>query len=1072
MNRPRSLLRGLAEELATIVDPLTLAAQTPERMEQLVQRLGIYDSQLAAPAAVFGAVLDLRTQIETLAARDDLDFDAAMAALGVAGSAFAAVDAVSDLGGDVGTVERLGRDLLDYLFEVWLLARHPVAREVMALLTLLEAEPDRPERPAIMRNGDEAVRAPVKIDRIRLDRLSPLLRDPVVTLKERYVNALATDEDAAAMADRLFPQLVQVLRSLGVVCHYGVRDEEGEAWLGDSAPLVRNALIIYAVTGLRSAELEAGVVVTMSPASRGDLGLVLSPFGAVTFAKQLGRWQLETRLTGQVDTVAWGRHGLTLLAQDAHVGAEVIASTPSDATVPAYVFGAADGTRIELGGVALAMKTELSMERPTLAVTVDVSHAVLVIKPGDADGFLASVLPAEGLRAEVDLGIGWSSETGVTLRGSAGLETTLPVQLSVGGLTLSHVHIGLRARGSEVNAEVSASLALEIGPMRAVVDRIGVDATLTFPEHGGNLGVAAVDLGFKPPSGIGLAIDAGVVIGAGYLYYDRPRALYAGFAQLTVAEWLSLKAFGLITTEPQVSFLLAISGEFPPIQLGLGFQLAGVGGLVGIHRGLDADRLLDAIRSGAVDDVLFPAAPMKDPLVLIERLAALFPARTGSHVFGPTALVTWGPERLIKIKLALVIELPSVQRIAILGSLTARVRKQIAGRELAILDLQVNFGGVIDFGEKFIRFDASLYRSRLLGMELAGDVALRIRYGANPDFVLTLGGFHPDFQPPALALPPALQRLQITIASGNPHIWVDSYFAVTSNSIQFGASGQFRFHKWGVGVSGGVGFDALFQFDPFHFQAGVFLRLAASWKGVEFTSIEVNGTLSGPSPWRIKGKFHLSICWFLGIDVPIDESWGDRDEAQRGAIDVFPLLVTDLAAPTSWERTTGGTHNLVTLRHSEDDGLRCHPNEILSVRQNTVPLGVAIDKFAEQRVADGNRFHIALRRGTQTFDARPVRSHFAPAQFFERRDEDKLSAEPYKLCDAGAELTELDAVVFETWTGADVSYESGYVDDAAGEDIVPEILLEPLVRSRSAALNNARANSVLGRRAVLPVVMR
>ena len=31
---------------------------------------------------------------------------------------------------------------------------------------------------------------------------------------------------------------------------------------------------------------------------------------------------------------------------------------------------------------------------------------------------------------------------------------------------------------------------------------------VTFPERGGNLGVADLDLGFKPPTGVGLLIDA------------------------------------------------------------------------------------------------------------------------------------------------------------------------------------------------------------------------------------------------------------------------------------------------------------------------------------------------------------------------------------------------------------------------------------------------------------------------------------------------------------------------------------------------------------------------------------
>lgn len=121
-------------------------------------------------------------------------------------------------------------------------------------------------------------------------------------------------------------------------------------------------------------------------------------------------------------------------------------------------------------------------------------------------------------------------------------------------------------------------------------------------------------------------------------------------------------------------------------------------------------------------------------------------------------------------------------------------------------------------------------------------------------------------------------------------------------------------------------------------------------------------------------------------------------------------------------------------------------------------------------VANGDLFRVALRQGSS--EARAVRGHFAPAQFFERREEDKLAAAPYQLFDAGAELTGVDGVVFATWTGAEVSYEAGYVDDEAGEDVRPEIVVEALDRFRVAVLNNARANSVLGRWAGLPVGLR
>lgn len=82
-----------------------------------------------------------------------------------------------------------------------------------------------------------------------------------------------------------------------------------------------------------------------------------------------------------------------------------------------------------------------------------------------------------------------------------------------------------------------------------MVDRVGITGTVTFPQNGGNLGVADLALGFKPPSGIGLSVDAeGVLTGGGFLFHDEAQELYAGAMQLSLHEEITLKAFGLIAT--------------------------------------------------------------------------------------------------------------------------------------------------------------------------------------------------------------------------------------------------------------------------------------------------------------------------------------------------------------------------------------------------------------------------------------------------------------------------------------------------------------------------------------------
>src|SRR5205814_4644429 len=101
---------------------------------------------------------------------------------------------------------------------------------------------------------------------------------------------------------------------------------------------------------------------------------------------------------------------------------------------------------------------------------------------------------------------------------------------------------------------------------------------------------ANLTFAFKPPNGVGLAIDAGVVKGGGYLYFDFDKEEYAGALELMISGWLRLTAVGLVTTRMPdgskgFSLLIIITAEFGTgIQLGMGFVLVGVGGLLGVNR--------------------------------------------------------------------------------------------------------------------------------------------------------------------------------------------------------------------------------------------------------------------------------------------------------------------------------------------------------------------------------------------------------------------------------------------------------------------------------------------------------
>ncbi|SHN40483.1 DUF6603 domain-containing protein, partial [Rhizobacter sp. OV335] len=545
-----TLFSSLAHGLSTLLDPFARCVGDPQVLNRLLAEVGVTPlTDTSALLAVVNAVAARKGGIDALDAASDPSFVSIAGVLDAARTALLAIRQLEHADTSLGPLQGLGEDLTTLLLIGSLERRAPALRHAAALLTLLDPAEEQPPAQPVIGNG-RLLRDSYRVEKFHLDRLPALLRDPLATLQATYGNTLATQAAADAMADKLFPRLMRLLRSLGIRCRYGFQPEDQD-YMGGAAALMQRALLVYADDALGGLAAGAGVVLTLSGGGQGDLGLVVSPFGALSGERAAGAWLISFDLTAGIQAVAWGRHGLTLLAAPGTVDVtgHIAATVPATAGQPACVVGPPDGSRLEFGSVRFALDTHLSASGKALTLAAQTASSALVIAPGDSDGFLGSLLPAQGLRANFDLGLLWSSETGLHLQGSTSLEATLPVNLSAAGLSLHTVHLGLHAGDGKVSAEISAGLSAALGPVKAALDRVGVDAVLGFPAGGGNLGVADLALGFKPPSGIGLTVDAqGVLTGGGFLFHDEAQGLYAGAMQLSLHERITLKAFGLIAT--------------------------------------------------------------------------------------------------------------------------------------------------------------------------------------------------------------------------------------------------------------------------------------------------------------------------------------------------------------------------------------------------------------------------------------------------------------------------------------------------------------------------------------------
>ena len=140
---------------------------------------------------------------------------------------------------------------------------------------------------------------------------------------------------------------------------------------------------------------------------------------------------------------------------------------------------------------------------------------------------------------------------------------------------------------------------------------------------------------------------------------------------------IALQAYGLITTQVAgasgYSLLALVDANFPPIELGWGFTLNGVGGLLAMHRTADTDALRRGAAGGQARQRSCSPRPQSRTRRRFSRNSTRSsPTAPGRFLFGPMALIGWGTPTLLTVALAIVIELPEPIRLVLLARLAAR----------------------------------------------------------------------------------------------------------------------------------------------------------------------------------------------------------------------------------------------------------------------------------------------------------------------------------------------------------------------------------------------------------------
>lgn len=243
---------------------------------------------------------------------------------------------------------------------------------------------------------------------------------------------------------------------------------------------------------------------------------------------------------------------------------------------------------------------------------------------------------------------------------------------------------------------------------------------------------------------------------------------------------------------------------------------------------------------------------------------------------------------LVDTNALIVVEFGAELKLRLIGLATAQLPKGVA-RPFAFVQLQMEAG--IDLTEGSAFATAILSPNSFVldpSCHLTGGFAVKVWWQGEHegDFVLTLGGYHPSYRPPARY--PQVPRLGLLWqVSDAVTISGSAYFALTPSAVMGGGALAVVFHKGSLKAWLTAHADLLIEWRPFHFEAsmgisvGVSCRLHLLFVTATIT-LEVGADLAlwGP-PVGGEATIH---CWVISFTVgfgkdrvlpPACDTWAD-----------------------------------------------------------------------------------------------------------------------------------------------------------------------------------------------------
>ncbi|MFB7629479.1 DUF6603 domain-containing protein [Streptomyces sp. NPDC056149] len=236
----------------------------------------------------------------------------------------------------------------------------------------------------------------------------------------------------------------------------------------------------------------------------------------------------------------------------------------------------------------------------------------------------------------------------------------------------------------------------------------------------------------------------------------------------------------------------------------------------------------------------------------------------------------------VQARVLLLLEVGNSLTLALIGRATASFPRKGAKKYAQVgVDLRI----VYQSARGELAATAQLVDSYVIDPScvLTGGFAFYSWFGPSPhagDFVLTVGGYHPDYTKPGHF--PVVPRLGFTWSVGSAvTVSGGAYFALTPNAVMAGGMLDVRYKAGNVEAWLTAQANLLIQWAPLHFRAGISLRVGARVKLLFTVSGEIGASLDlwgPPTGGTVTAKFvfiKVTVKFGASLSGPAALTWDE-----------------------------------------------------------------------------------------------------------------------------------------------------------------------------------------------------